>query len=224
MKKIGKLVLMMSLIVFSSCSTDEIVPNNEVIESETLETKTTTCNIVGNTSAVAGTTVTYTYTSNFTPNNVTWTITSGGISILSGQGTTTVTVRFSSNFSGGVINALGSGANNISCSENLTISCNGTAPTNVEFDQISGECPGDIFKIKADPNGSTNNGTYTWTAFQGASIVSGQGTNTIRIQSPSSGGFLYRVTFTDDCTNTSVTTSNLAEFDGSCGGGGLGGF
>ena len=62
--------------------------------------------------------------------------------------------------------------------------------------------------------------------FQGASIISGQGTNTIQVQSPSSGGFSIRVTVNSTCPNITLTGFNLAEFSSSCGGGGggLGGF
>ncbi len=226
MKNIGKLVLIISLVIFSSCSTDEIVPDTQSIESETLVTKNpTTCKIKGSSTAYAGCTTTYTATNNFSAGSITWSVLSGNISIVSGQGTNSVQLNFASNFSGGEIRWSGvNGPDN--CATTKVIS-SATAPNDIVFDQISGECPGDIFEINADPNGSTNNGTYTWSATNGATIISGQGTDTARFQSSSSSSFsfVYTVVFTPTggCSGTSTSASNLAEFDGSCGGG-LGGF
>ncbi len=223
MRKIGKFALIIiSLIVFSSCSTDEIEPDIQLIESIESFAKSTDCDIEGSSIVSPGSTVTYTYTSNLSPNTITWSILSGNISIISGQGTNTVTLSFASNFNGGSI--LADGINGvIHCSESFSISAC-TPPTYVEIDQISGACMGDVFTFTANPNGSTDNGLYQWSVFQGATILSGQGTPTITVASPSSSGFLIRVTHVNSCMSTQVTGANLAEFSDSCGGGLGGGF
>jgi len=225
MRKIGKLALLLSFsfIVFTSCRNDEIESDIQLIESSEIQAKTTSCDINGLKVVSPSSTAVYTYTSNFTPNTVTWSVISGSITIISGQGTNTITLSFGSNFNGGTISAYGVGG--VTCSKNYIIKkC--TPPNEVEIiqDQDIGECPGDIFEFTADPNGSTDNGSYTWTVFQGASIISGQGTRTIRVQSPSSGGFLVRVTHVNDCMGTQINGANLAQFDYECDGGGLGGF
>ncbi|HAA13007.1 MAG TPA: hypothetical protein DCE41_15475 [Cytophagales bacterium] len=56
-------------------------------------------------------------------------------------------------------------------------------------DLCSGECPGDVFVFKATSSASS----YSWTVFQGASIISGQNSRTVTVQSPSVGGFLIRL-------------------------------
>ncbi|MEL7145155.1 MAG: hypothetical protein AAFO69_02205 [Bacteroidota bacterium] len=94
----------------------------------------------------------------------------------------------------------------------------------MDIDQIAGGCEGDVFTFTADPNGNADSGSYTWSVGQGASIVSGQGSQTVQIQSPSSGGFSISVNHINDCQNTSVSAFTLAQFNAGCGGGGFGGF
>ena len=98
-------------------------------------------------------------------------------------------------------------------------------PTSVSIAQTQGSCQGDVFRFTATrfPSNSAN-GTYSWSAFQGASIISGQNTNSVLVQSPSSGGFSIQVTLTSTCNNKQVTGFTIAEFSNACGGGGgLGG-
>lgn len=231
MKKIGTLIVFMALLAFASCSKEAIETDIQQAESQITKGKNnpltarTNCDILGSSQITPGSTVTYTYSSNFTPNDVNWSVQSGSITIVSGQGTNTVTLSFGSNFTTGSIFAIGSGNGGIVCSDSMTITAGCTPPTEIEIVQVSGACPGQTFTFRADTNGSTTGGSYQWTVFQGASITSGQGTRTITVASPPSGGFSIRVVHTNSCQNTQLTGFNLAEFSASCGGGGgLGGF
>jgi len=226
MKKINYLWMLIFIPFLFSCSEEELqleektLNIEERIPSEKNETLRTTCTINGLNCGRPNSTITLTYNSDFNPNNVNWSILSGSISIIGGQGTNTVTLRLGSNFNGGSVYAIGSGNGGIVCSDSYNIvrcpQC--TPPTSVMIRQVSGACQGDIFKFTADPNGSTDSGSYQWSAFQGATIISGQGTATVRIQSPSSGGFSVSVNHTNSCNNTSVSGFTLAEFSSGCGG------
>ena len=82
------------------------------------------------------------------------------------------------------------------------------------------ECPGDVFTFRA--NVHPTSGTYFWEVFNGASIISGQGTSMVRVQSPSNSGFRI------DLTVNGTRHSDLAEYgicqgSGGPGGGGPGG-
>lgn len=212
-----------------SCSEEELHPNDEInnIKSRALRT---VCDINGNSCGSPNGTLTLTYSSDFNPNDVNWSIQSGNISIISGQGTSTVTLRFGSSFNGGSVLAIGSGNGGIICSDSYSLTkciidppqC--TPPTFIRITQSPtiGACPGEIFTFTADPNGSTDNGSYQWSSFQGSTIVSGQGTSTVRIQSPSSGGFSVSVNHVNACQNTSLSGFTIAQFDDGCDGGGFG--
>lgn len=82
-------------------------------------------------------------------------------------------------------------------------------PTADPICQEVGACKGDVFTFSV-PSGSN----FSWTVFQGASIISGQGTNRIRVQSPTNSGFLIRLTYNDGSGLTTVF--DLAEFSAHC--------
>ena len=218
-----------------ACTEEEInlEQNNNLQVEELAGTKgdiafRTTCDITGTFCGTPGGTSQLSYTANFLPSDITWSIQRGNISIIGGQGTSTVTLQFASNFTGGSVTALGTGSGGIVCSDVQSITvCDPpcTPPTSMDIDQINGACEGDIFTFTADPNGSTDSGSYSWSVGNGASITSGQGSQTIQVQSPSSGGFSISVSHVNDCEDTSLSAFTLAEFDAGCsGGGGLGGF
>ena len=99
-----------------------------------------------------------------------------------------------------------------------------TPPTYIDIKQGEGACAGDIFTFKAVHNGSDKRGSYQWTVFKGASIISGQGTSTISVQSPASSGFGLKLTHVNKCQNKTVSVTDLAEYSVNCNGGGLGEF
>ncbi|MEM9918719.1 MAG: T9SS type A sorting domain-containing protein [Bacteroidota bacterium] len=85
-------------------------------------------------------------------------------------------------------------------------------------DEVPGQgCPGDIFTFDAifTPT-SVSPGTFTWQAFNGGFIVSGQGTSSVQIQTPPSGGMLVRVTFTS-CDGSTISAITLATYEDKCG-------
>jgi|SRR5690606_27646376 len=131
MKKILKLTILTFLLILSfSCEKDdselniESTINQEKIIDSNVNSRVvrTECEVMGNTSACAGQTFTYTYTSDISNPNITWSWTSG-ISIISGQGTNTATFQFNSGFSAGSISAIGVGSE--TCSDTIDIICGG---------------------------------------------------------------------------------------------------
>ena len=82
------------------------------------------------------------------------------------------------------------------------------------------ECPGDVFTFRA--NVHPTSGTYFWEVFNGASIISGQGTSTVRVQSPPNSGF--RIDLTVNGTRyIDLAEYGICEGSGGPGGGGTGG-
>jgi hypothetical protein len=135
---------------------------------------------------VANTPYTYTVTPAPGATNYTWTVPAGA-TIVGGQGTTALTVSFSSNsIQNGVIGQISVQANN-------SFPCGASAPSTafmsvqvvapVTPGSISGAlkvCPGDApttFSVASVARA----GVYTWTVPAGATIVSGQGTQIITV-------------------------------------------
>ncbi|SEK26767.1 hypothetical protein SAMN04487910_0122 [Aquimarina amphilecti] len=229
MKNIKLWILICVPLVFS-CSKEEFSLNEEVFDAENKALQTE-CNVKGNSCGNPGGTLVLTYDSDFGVNDVNWSIQSGNISIISGQGTNRVTLRLGSNFSGGSVFVIGSGNGGIVCSDSYSltrcVSTGCTPPIAIDLRQTSGSCPGDVFTFNANPNGSVDSGSYNWEGFHGSQVISGQGTSTVRVQSSSSStfSFLIKVTHVNSCENTSISTSTLAQFDWDCddnGGPGLG--
>lgn len=145
MKKLLLLLIIFSISFFSSCSSEtsdiELKPqtieasdNNQAffpgkIQGKASQSKSVKgfsniagCGVSGPKCASSNQTLTYTYAGS---NNVTWTVTSGNISVAGGQGTNTVSLNFGSNFTGGVITAVNS--ESPSCTVILEIlKCGGT--------------------------------------------------------------------------------------------------
>jgi hypothetical protein len=97
----------------------------------------------------------------------TWSYSGTGVTIVSGQGTTAITVNYACGSTNGNISVTASnGCVVTSAAQSLTVTPANTLPT-----------PGTILGIQTPAYGQT----YTWTASTGATIVSGQGTNSIVI-------------------------------------------
>ncbi len=223
--KIIKLLLTACIIVFASCSKEESFETDEALQKAT-QNKKVDCEIVKVSCGKPGGTATYTYQTNFVANNFIWTENNPHMNITTGNGTNTVTVQFDTDFEGGILNVSASGNNGYNCAEPIWIpKCSECTPPNyVMIEQKAGACKGDVFIFYADPNESTDEGTYQWSASHGATVISGQGTRQVRIQSPSSSGFSVSVTHINSCNNTSVNGLTLAEFSSSCDDGGGWGF
>ncbi|AXT61110.1 hypothetical protein D1816_12375 [Aquimarina sp. AD10] len=105
MKKIGKLILTVVLVIIYSCSKEEIQTEEELfLESKTeLNSKVPCSNLDGPECGLPGENIVYTLSqSNFT-NNIFWSVERGNMTLISGQGTRTATYRLSNNFSGGEV-------------------------------------------------------------------------------------------------------------------------
>lgn len=119
MRKFNLLWIISFALLVLSCSEEESF-DHEIIDMEG-RALLTNCNIPGNSCGSPGGTTTLTYSSDFSPNDINWSIQSGNISILNGQGTNTVTLQLGSNFNGGSVYAIGSGNGGIVCSDSYSI-------------------------------------------------------------------------------------------------------
>jgi hypothetical protein len=106
-----------------------------------------------------------------------WTVPAGG-NVASGQGTTNITVNFNASFTSGII-----GVSSVNCagtSAARTLQVYGTPAIPGTITGVTTACSGTTnvqYSIAAVP-GATS---YTWTAPSNASISSGQGTVTVRV-------------------------------------------
>jgi hypothetical protein len=118
MKKILKLTAVVFLLIAFSCSKNN--DSIEIDENEGTDGAYTICNsediigptsccIEGKTSSKPGETLSYTYKTNTDNSVFKWKIISGSISIISGENSKTVTVKFGDDFNNGVIQCDGSG-------------------------------------------------------------------------------------------------------------------
>lgn len=136
MTKVCYLLVLSILFAFlSSCDSDTSeLENMEAREVFTIgETKNADsqkgivilpldCGVTGPICAYPNQTLTYTYSSPDINPAITWTVDSGSITIVSGQGTNTVTFNFGSDFSGGTITVVGVGPLNCTVTINI-LSC-----------------------------------------------------------------------------------------------------
>ena len=119
---------------FIACSNDDDSKNNEIIVENDIETAEIVCgedmsNYSGTICCVTESSVvgeekrsSYEYDSNKCNSVFTWEVYSGSISIVSGQGTSIVTVEFGDDFTTGGIIGLGTGDLDLSCSVLFPIS------------------------------------------------------------------------------------------------------
>lgn len=138
-----------------------------------------------------------------------WTLPSGGGSITSGSGTSSVTVNWS---------AVGSKSIAVTYSDN---GCTPSSPTSYPVEiysrpvpTISGSstgCVGSTGNTYSTEAGMTG---YTWTVSSGGTISSGSGTNTITVDWTTSGSKTLSVTYTDThgCTPSTPKTKTVTVY------------
>jgi hypothetical protein len=111
-----------------------------------------------------------------------WTVPANA-SVISGQGTNSVVIRFLSGYSNGIVSVVASNScqSSISSTINVSLQSNSTiGAIGVVTGSKNGVCPGTI-KTYSIPS-VTNATNYVWTAPSNATITSGQGTNSIKVQ------------------------------------------
>ena len=117
-----------------------------------------------------------------------------GVTIVSGNGTTNLTVRFPSGFAGGTISVKAQNGCGTGPSQSLAISGGGGLPALGAIQGTSNVCANQTYTYSvAGVTGATK---YTWTVPSRAKILSGQGTLAITVKLSRSGG------------NVSVVASN----------------
>jgi len=133
-----------------------------------------------------------------------WTVPAGA-TISSGQGTTGITVVFPANFTSGTI--MVTAANNCGTSLASTATIAGAPDTPGSITGASTACANQTLTYSiARVTGATS---YTWTAPTGASILSGQGTNTVRIRFRSTPGSV-RVRSNNSCGSSATRSLSVA--------------
>ena len=201
-RTIAASVLILLSTVFYSCEQEESIFESQALNTEQPElsnnlsktnnssiTLLTECDISGPSNVSRNTTVTYTFTSNIFNRLISWSVVSGDISIVAGQNTNRLTVRFGNQFNGGSIRALGIGDE--VCSETKYIGattpplcpCPGL-PIIDDLSCVSGGHPHWRFEANNVPGGTQ----IRWYA-QNASILSGQGTKDVIVKPSSSSGY-----------------------------------
>ncbi len=137
----------------------------------------------------------------------TWTVPVGA-TIVSGQGTNTITVDFGA--TAGTISVI----QNSTCGASPSVSTNVTTSTTPVTSAITGPspvCPNATAQVYSVTNNVGS--TYTWAVPAGATIVSGQGTNSITVDFGATAGTIS-VTETSPCAtgtpvNITITNSPL---------------
>lgn len=122
------LTLFLSLVIFSCSHDEEKTQENNKTINKVSKLASPACNIIGETTVSNGT-YSYTYTNSGNNSSVNWTITQNGnpvpntvVNVVTGQGTTTVTINFS-NTSSGIyrISAFGTGGIDGACEGILNV-------------------------------------------------------------------------------------------------------
>lgn len=122
---------LISLFLFNSCSNDDDDDNcnqelEETLALDMLYGKNintisgTICCVIGSDTAIPGDTLTYQYESNRNNTVFNWEIVSGSITIISGQNSAIVNIKFGDNFTNGVVRCIGDGDQQ--CGESFIIS------------------------------------------------------------------------------------------------------
>jgi RHS repeat-associated protein len=167
-----------------------------------LNTNFFTYGITGPADVCVGTNNTYTVSGSSAMTGYTWTIPSGA-SIISGTGTKSITINFSSGGMGKMLSVTGNGI-----SENYTI-CSYSIPATVG--PIRGRttvCPGETSTYSLYPNGNATG--YRWLPPNGTSIVSQIGsTITLSFQSSFTSGILYGSPVFGPCGPTPYLTLTI---------------
>jgi PKD-like domain/Secretion system C-terminal sorting domain/Putative metal-binding motif len=143
-----------------------------------LSTPVTPNSISGAAKACPGETVTYSVASVFRADTYTWSVPAGA-SIVSGQGTNIISVAYGAGFTGGPLTVYASNACGSSPVRSRNVSLNILAAPAAISGQSTGVCGASgVAYTTAGVVGATS---YFWTVPVGASIASGQGTNSITV-------------------------------------------
>lgn len=140
--------------------------------------------ITGPTSACLGSSVNYSVGTISGATTYNWTVPAGA-SILSGQGTTTISVNFGAGSSSGNVSVYGSNTSGNGAPSNLAVTVT-SAPSSAGTVSGSGSpCQGTSQTYSVS---NVSGVTYTWTVPSGTTITSGQGTNALTVTvGPASG-------------------------------------
>jgi hypothetical protein len=123
-----------------------------------------------------------------------WTV-PAGVTLVSGQGTTNVTLSFGASFTGGTISVTASNGCGVSGLRSKALSLNTPATPGIMSGSAFGICGATITYSVPNISGLT----YNWSLPNGATLLSGQGTNSISVQ--------FNSNFSSG--NISVTATNL---------------
>ncbi len=131
-----------------------------------------------------------------------------GLQIISGQGTTTVVVSSPAGFNGGELKVKASNCAGNSGERKLKLV---TKPDNLGSLQGKGvvcKSTNETYTINV-PSGATS---YVWSATNGVSIISGQGTNSIKLRftGATQNTTLLSVYATNSCGNSNTKTKNIS--------------
>lgn len=128
-------ILLSVLLFFQSCENDsdeltKDIINNKQIESsdQNLQTKDPGCDLDGPFCGVPNALVSFTYTTDVGNQSIHWSVQSGNMTLVGGQGTAVATFRLANNFTGGFVNIDALGSNDCNNSREITL-C--PCPTNV---------------------------------------------------------------------------------------------
>jgi hypothetical protein len=137
----------------------------------------------------------------------TWTVGSG-LSIISGQGTTTVTVAASSSFTSGTLKVIAKNCKGNSGAKSKSLQ-NGLPGTPGSISGVATVCKSQ--SSVAFSTGAVMSATsYTWTVTGGASIASGQGTPSITVNfTTSTGNAILSVKANGLCGSSPVKTKSI---------------
>lgn len=171
-----------------------------------------TGNIVGSATVCKGSTQTYTVGSVPNATSYDWTVPANA-TIVSGQGTTNLTVSFSANFGSGVIDVKATNCMGSSNKKLLTVTGVGIPAQPSVIGGLAVVC-----KNKKNVTYSVTNVvgvTYNWTSPATSTIVAGQGTSSVKVNYGTQSG-LVTVTASNQCGVAPIRTLNVTVANNAC--------
>ena len=157
--------------------------------------------------ACVGSTLNYYVTNNPNINSFNWTVPTGA-SIVSGQGTSSIQVNFSSAFTSGSVCVTSTRGNCTSVQRCKTVTKSNAVRPGLIQGELNGHCVTSSAAVQVAPvNGAVS---YQWTPPAGVTITSGQGTNAITFSTASgfSSGSLC-VTSNNGCMNSTARCATV---------------
>jgi len=168
------------------------------------------CEIDGPTTGCPNQYVTYTYSTTLTMQSITWSVVNGNMTLYSGQGTNTATFLLASNFTGGWVQAYGSGtpdcvvsAEILNCGAGGGGGCPCPSPVIDDILCVSGGHPHWRFEV----NGITSGDQISWSVNHGT--IHSNPTQSYVIIEPNSGsinGFTVYCQIVRTCPDGSTKT------------------